>query len=113
MIADSCEAAIRSLDKKTENGIKTRVQEIMAGKIKENQFVHCNLTTKDLQTIEDSLVNTFSGIYHGRVKYPQDKAKDQPAAADQKEQKEPKDQPAATEQNAQPVAADQKEQETK
>ncbi|MBP5201606.1 HDIG domain-containing protein [bacterium] len=128
MIADSCEAAIRSLDKKTENGIKTRVQEIMAGKIKENQFVHCNLTTKDLQTIEDSLVNTFSGIYHGRVKYPQDKAKDQPAAADQKEQKEPKDQPAAAdqkeqkepkdqpaapEQNAQPVAADQKEQETK
>ena len=73
MIADSCEAAIRSLDKKTENGIKARVQEIIAGKIRENQFVKCNLTTKDLQIIEDSLVDTFSGIYHGRVKYPQDK----------------------------------------
>jgi putative nucleotidyltransferase with HDIG domain len=87
MIADSCEAAIRSLDKKTENGIKTRVQEIIAGKIRENQFVHCNITTKDLQTIEDSLVNTFSGIYHGRVKYPQDKVVKEPsAAAEQKEQ---------------------------
>ena len=76
MIADSCEAAVRSMDKKTENGIKTRVQEIIAGKIRENQFVKCNITTKDLQIIEDSLVNTFSGIYHGRVKYPQDKAKE-------------------------------------
>ena len=101
MIADSCEAAIRSMDKKTENGIKTRVQEIMAGKIKENQFVNCNLTTKDLQTIEDSLVNTFSGIYHGRVKYPQDKAKEQQTPADQKEQKEPQ------------AANGQKEQETR
>ena len=82
MIADSCEAAVRSMDKKTENGIKTRVQEIIAGKIRENQFVKCNITTKDLQIIEDSLVNTFSGIYHGRVKYPQDKAKEQsPVAA--------------------------------
>ncbi|MBO4711127.1 HDIG domain-containing protein [bacterium] len=82
MIADSCEAAVRSMDKKTENGIKTRVQEIIAGKIRENQFVNCNITTKDLQTIEDSLVNTFSGIYHGRVKYPQDKAKEvSPVAA--------------------------------
>ena len=77
MIADSCEAAVRSMDKKTENGIKTRVHEIIAGKIKENQFVKCNITTKDLQIIEDSLVNTFSGIYHGRVKYPQDKTKEQ------------------------------------
>lgn len=82
MIADSCEAAVRSMDKKTENGIKTRVQEIIAGKIRENQFVKCNITTKDLQVIEDSLVNTFSGIYHGRVKYPQDKAKESsPVAA--------------------------------
>ena len=47
---------------------------------KENQFVKCNLTTKDLQIIEDSLVDTFSGIYHGRVKYPQDK-KDQNQAS--------------------------------
>ena len=101
MIADSCEAAIRSMDKKTENGIKTRVQEIIAGKIRENQFVNCNITTKDLRTIEDSLVNTFSGIYHGRVKYPQDKVKEQPAAAEQKEQIE------------QPVQAEQKEQEIK
>ena len=76
MIADSCEAAVRSMDKKTENGLKARVQEIIAGKIRENQFVKCNLTTKDLQIIEDSLVNTFSGIYHGRVKYPQEKAKE-------------------------------------
>ena len=101
MIADSCEAAIRSMDKKTENGIKTRVQEIMAGKIRENQFVLCNLTTKDLQTIEDSLVNTFSGIYHGRVKYPQEKVKEQQTAAEEK------DQPAATERK------ETKEQETK
>ena len=86
MIADSCEAAVRSMDKKTENGIKTRVQEIIAGKIRENQFVKCNLTTKDLQIIEDSLVNTFSGIYHGRVKYPQDKAREQGADDKTKEQ---------------------------
>ena len=86
MIADSCEAAVRSMDKKTENGIKARVQEIMAGKIRENQFVHCNLTTKDLQTIEDSLVNTFSGIYHGRVKYPQEKVREQAVQPEQKEQ---------------------------
>ena len=85
MIADSCEAAVRSMDKKTENGIKARVQEIMAGKIRENQFVQCNLTTKDLQTIEDSLVNTFSGIYHGRVKYPQDKVREQ-SSSEQREQ---------------------------
>ena len=80
MIADSCEAAVRSMEKKTENGIKTRVQEIIAGKIRENQFVKCNITTKDLQIIEDSLVNTFSGIYHGRVKYPQEKVKEQVSA---------------------------------
>ena len=50
MIADSCEAAVRSMDKKTENGIKARVQEIIAGKIRENQLKHNSLNAAHISS---------------------------------------------------------------
>ena len=109
MIADSCEAAVRSMDNKTENNIKKRVHDIIERKIKEKQFVKSNLTTKDLQIIEDSLVNTFSGIYHGRVKYQDDKNSDKNTKEKTKEQAaddEVKEQSAA-------VTAEMPEQENK
>lgn len=78
MIADSCEAAVRSIQVKTYQSVKDKVHAIIDSKIKENQFIKCNMTTKDFHLIEESLVKTFSGIYHGRVAYPQDKQKPVP-----------------------------------
>ena len=36
----------------------------------EGQFDECGLTLQELNAIEDSLIKSLIAVYHGRVKYP-------------------------------------------
>jgi len=70
MIADSVEAAVRSIPEKNFQKISDTVQKIIRRKLEEDQFSECPMTLKDLKLIEESCIKTLSGIYHARVEYP-------------------------------------------
>lgn len=70
MIADSVEAATRSLQSPTEEKLLELIKNIIKSKLDDGQLDESGLTIKDLKLIEISLVDTISGIYHDRIAYP-------------------------------------------
>ncbi len=81
-IADSCEAIVRARELATEEEIRKVVEDVIDEKIKTNQLAKSNLSIKDLNTIANAFVSVLCGIYHSRIKYPDDIKKQQSAAAD-------------------------------
>ncbi|SKC79579.1 HD family phosphohydrolase [Maledivibacter halophilus] len=71
MIADSVEAAVRSLSEPTRDNIEELVKKIIEGKSNEKQLQDCDLTFKDLETIRVVFINTLMGIFHERIEYPE------------------------------------------
>ncbi|MDR1926217.1 MAG: HDIG domain-containing protein [Endomicrobium sp.] len=69
MMADSCEAACRSIEDPTAARIKDTVEKIINNKFIDGQFSKCPVTLKDLETIRDSIISTITGIYHARIEY--------------------------------------------
>ncbi len=70
-IADSVEAAVRSMKQPTAEKIKEIVQSIIKDKLHDGQFDECDLTLKELKTVERVLCETLNGIFHSRIEYPQ------------------------------------------
>jgi len=70
MIADSCEAATRSLDVFTQENIENLVENIIDHKIKDGQFAHSHLTFRDISKIKIDIQKNLVSIYHKRIKYP-------------------------------------------
>ncbi|MDR1122775.1 MAG: HDIG domain-containing protein [Endomicrobium sp.] len=69
MLADSCEAACRSIEEPTMAGIKGMVEKIINNKFIDGQFSVCPVTLKDLELMRDSITSTIIGIYHARIEY--------------------------------------------
>lgn len=70
MLADSIEAASRSLDEPTPVRLQNIVKNIIQRKFMDGQLDECNLTLKDLSIIEESFIRILLGIYHQRIDYP-------------------------------------------
>jgi len=70
MLADSVEAAVRSLEEKEETSIRQMVQKILRGKMSEGQLGESGLTLRDIETIESAFVHVFCGYFHSRIQYP-------------------------------------------
>ncbi|MGB0839532.1 MAG: hypothetical protein ACPGXL_05300, partial [Chitinophagales bacterium] len=70
MIADSIEAASRSLKNPTEEDINRLVDKIVDHKTQQNQFVNCDISFKDISTIKKVFKKQLRSIYHIRVSYP-------------------------------------------
>jgi putative nucleotidyltransferase with HDIG domain len=70
MMADSVEAAVRSLHKPTPGRIEGLVRRVIKDKLQDGQLDECNLTFKDLDIIAVAFVKLLSGIFHNRVEYP-------------------------------------------
>jgi putative nucleotidyltransferase with HDIG domain len=69
MMADSCEAACRSIEEPTFIRIKDMVEKIINNKFIDEQFSHCPMTLKDFESIRNSIISTIIGIYHARIEY--------------------------------------------
>ena len=69
LLADSVEAASRSLAEPTPARIKGLVRKIINNKFIDNQLDQCELTLKDLEVIADTFTRILTGIFHSRVKY--------------------------------------------
>jgi putative nucleotidyltransferase with HDIG domain len=70
MLADAVEGACRTLVEPTPARIESLVHDIAMKRLLDGQFDACGLTLQELATIEDSLVKSLTAVYHGRVKYP-------------------------------------------
>ena len=75
MLADSIEAAVRSLDEKTPTSIEKMLRKIIAGKIEDNQLSEADLTFKEIEIIIKTFTKVLMGIHHVRIKYPDIKPK--------------------------------------
>lgn len=70
MLADSVEAASRSLKNPDAQSINDLVERIIDYKLEQNQLDNCDLTLKDLETIKLIFKTMLMSIYHVRVDYP-------------------------------------------
>ena len=70
LLADSIEAAVRSLDVKDPIKVEEMVRKIVNTKIADNQLSDANITFKEIEIIINSFLKTFGAIYHERIKYP-------------------------------------------
>lgn len=76
LLADSVEAASRVVDDPQPAKIEDVVHKIINNKFIDGQFDDCDLTLKDLEKIAKVFIHMLGGIYHGRIKYPQDAPKE-------------------------------------
>ncbi|MEM0962661.1 MAG: HDIG domain-containing metalloprotein [Bacteroidota bacterium] len=86
MLADSVEAASRSLDKPTPKRLETLIDGIVSARLSDGQLDDSPLTFTDVSRIKEAFHTLLCGIYHFRVKYPdQDKETEKVSTADDQE----------------------------
>ena len=71
MLADAVESASRTLVDPAPARIESLVREIAEQRLHGGQFDESGLTLRELRTIEKSIVMSLTSIYHGRIKYPE------------------------------------------
>jgi cyclic-di-AMP phosphodiesterase PgpH len=70
MMADSVEAASRSLKDHTENDLSNLVEKIINDQVKEGQLNDANITLKEIETVKNIFKKRLRNIYHQRIEYP-------------------------------------------
>jgi cyclic-di-AMP phosphodiesterase PgpH len=78
MIADSLEAAARSLDKVNEQTLTELANRLLRDKAEDGQFDDCLLTFEELAIVKETLVKTLVAFGHSRIKYPTQEPKKTP-----------------------------------
>lgn len=70
MIADSSEAAVRSLQDRNAENVERVVRGIIEERMDLDQFTECDITMRELTVIKQTLVDALSNVHHHRVEYP-------------------------------------------
>lgn len=70
MLADSTEAASRTLDNPTSARIRNLIQRLINEKFSSGELTQCDLTLKDLNDIREAFVTILIGVFHQRIAYP-------------------------------------------
>ena len=73
MMADTVEAASRSLPDYTEQSIRSLVERLVDTQVAEGYFRECPITFRDIQYAKTVLIEKLKTIYHTRVSYPSEK----------------------------------------
>ena len=71
MMADSVEAASKSLKNPTFKIIDEFVDKIIAGQMNANQFLNANITFREIEIIKKIFKQKLTNIYHLRIEYPE------------------------------------------
>ena len=70
MLADTIEAAVRSMPDPTPQGIRRFIERLVRGKIEDGQLSHSPLSLLDIDGICDAFTTVLSGVFHERIEYP-------------------------------------------
>lgn len=76
MLADTAEAACRTLENPTEERLDKFIKTLIDSKIQHGQLNNCNLTFRDVTKIRQAFVTLLVGYYHNRIEYPDQKNPD-------------------------------------
>jgi len=71
MLCDGVEGAVRAMPEPTPNRIEDTVTRIVQRRLVDGQFDECDLTFRELEVIERSLVKSLCAMYHSRIAYPE------------------------------------------
>jgi cyclic-di-AMP phosphodiesterase PgpH len=77
MMADTVEAASRSLDDVNENTLMELVDRLVGEKLEDGQFDECQLTFEEFGKIKRTMVKSLALARHVRIKFPERKSKKQ------------------------------------
>ena len=72
MMADSCEAAAKSLAEPNETNITNLVEKIIDSQVNEGLFNESPISFKDIGDVKKTLIKRLLTFYHTRVSYPED-----------------------------------------
>jgi len=72
MLADACEAAVRSAHPSSPEEVEKLVRKVIEHALLSGELDECDLTLRELDEIRDSFVNILQGVFHPRVKYPEE-----------------------------------------
>lgn len=75
MMCDAVEAASRSLREYTADSISEMVNRIIDTQVKEGYFTECPITFHDISRAKQILIERLKNIYHTRIQYPEQTAK--------------------------------------
>jgi hypothetical protein len=70
MLADSIEAASRSLKAPTKDNLKRVITDIINGTLQDGQLDACDFSLRELRTVAAAFLTILYAIYHPRVEYP-------------------------------------------
>jgi cyclic-di-AMP phosphodiesterase PgpH len=72
MLADSIEAAARSIQNPSHEKLEGLVRKIIYNKLNEGELEFSDLSMTELRTIQDAFLSILKGIFHSRIEYPED-----------------------------------------
>ena len=70
MLADTVEAAVRSMTEPTPEAIRKFIKKLIWGKLEDGQLDQAPITLKDLTAIQEAFCTSLNGVYHERIEYP-------------------------------------------
>jgi len=70
MLADTIEAAVRSMSDPTPQSIKRFIERLVRGKIEDGQLSNSPLSLQDIDGISEAFSSVLSGVFHERIEYP-------------------------------------------
>lgn len=74
LLADTCEAAVRSVRPATREDLEALVNRLIDTRVAEGELNDCNLTFRELQIIKEVFLQVLQGVHHPRIQYPEQAA---------------------------------------
>jgi len=71
MLADSCEARVRSAEPRSTEEIDRLIRDTIKARLESGQLDESDLTLRDLEDIREAFADVLQGVFHPRVKYPE------------------------------------------
>jgi putative nucleotidyltransferase with HDIG domain len=71
MLADGCEAAVRSMRPTSAEELAEVVNRIIDQRVADGQLNECDLTLRDLEITRETFISALKGAFHPRIRYPQ------------------------------------------
>jgi putative nucleotidyltransferase with HDIG domain len=77
MLADSTEAAVRSLEGPTAPRIRAIVQKIIESRMNDGELDESGLTLNDIAVIREKFIQLLTGVFHSRIPYPSQRGEEE------------------------------------
>ena len=71
MLADTCEAAVRSMKTSDVAGAEQLIRVLIRDKIDQDQLINSGLSFDDVEKIIIAFKQVYAGVFHERIKYPE------------------------------------------